>query len=44
MQLNVLRASGEDGNEMMRLVRYTVDDPTGTNIGDDIGSLTGSDG
>lgn len=44
MQLNVLRASGEDGNEMMRLVRYTVADPTGTGIGDDIGSLTGSDG
>lgn len=44
MQLNVLRSSGDDGNEMMRLVRYTVADPTSANSGNDIGSLTGSDG
>ena len=43
MTLNVLRSTNDEGqNEMMKLVRYNIDEGDGTNSGDDIGSLTAS--
>ena len=42
MTVNVLRSEGEDGNEMMRLVRYGLDNATGGTTGDDNGSISGS--
>lgn len=39
MQLQVLRSTGDSGNEMMKLIRYNVTDQESDN-GDDIGSLT----
>ena len=41
MTLDVLRATGEDGNEMMKLVRYGAAADS-TDSGNDIGSYTGS--
>ena len=44
MSLNVLRSEGEDGNEMMRLVRYGVGSASDATTGNDKGSLAaGSD-
>ena len=42
MSLNVLRSEGEDGNEMMRLVRYGVGSTSAAANGNDIGSIGGS--
>ena len=41
MQLQVLRAAGDSGNEMMKLIRYNITDQD-SGAGDDIGSLTAS--
>jgi hypothetical protein len=40
MQLNVLRSTGDNGNEMMKLVRYSSADNSGTTTGKDIGSIS----
>ena len=40
MQLNVLRSTGENGNEMMKLVRYSSAASEGGDAGKDIGSIT----
>ena len=40
MTLNVLRSTNEKGeNEMMKLIRYNVEDEAGAAAGDDIGSI-----
>lgn len=45
MQLNVLRSAGDEGDEMMKLVRYNITEETTSGSGNDHGSLgTGSDG
>ena len=44
MQLNVLRSTGDEGNEMMRLVRYGTGTASGSTSGTDEGSLGGSEG
>ena len=44
MSLSVLRSSNERGeNEMMKLIRYTIDESEGETAADDIGSLTGGE-
>lgn len=40
MQLNVLRSTGENGNEMMKLVRYSSGDASGATTGKDTGSIS----
>ena len=40
MQLNVLRSTGDNGNEMMKLVRYSSGEGSGTTTGKDIGSIS----
>lgn len=40
MQLNVLRSTGDNGNEMMKLVRYSSGEAGGTTAGKDIGSIS----
>jgi hypothetical protein len=41
MTLNVLRSTNDEGkNEMMKLVRYSIDAETSSGSGDDHGSLT----
>ena len=41
MTLNVLRSTGDEGNEMMKLIRYTISDE-GDAAGNDWGTLNGS--
>ena len=42
MTLNVLRSTNAEGeNEMMKLVRYNIDNGGGTGSGDDHGSIDG---
>ena len=38
LTLNVLRSRGDEGNEMMKLVRYNIDNSSAT-AEDDIGSV-----
>jgi hypothetical protein len=40
MQLNVLRSTGDNGNEMMKLVRYSSAASEGGAASKDIGSIT----
>ena len=40
MQLNVLRSTGDNGNEMMKLVRYSSGDASGAATSKDIGSIS----
>ena len=45
MTLNVLRSTNDQGqNEMMKLVRYSIEEATASGEGDDIGSLTAGSG
>ena len=39
MQLNVLRSTGDNGNEMMKLVRYSSSESEGGNTDMDLGSI-----
>ena len=43
MQLTVLRSAGDDGDEMMKLVRYTMSESAEASAEDDIGSLASGD-
>ena len=45
MTLNVLRSTNDEGqNEMMKLIRYSLETDTTSGAGDDIGSLTAGSG
>ena len=40
MQLNVLRSTGDNGNEMMKLVRYSSGGSDDGTTNKDVGSIT----